>query len=283
MNESDLIRARYEELVRAWRTLRLCTREALSAALADYRIFFAYNSGRIENAAITYHDTREVFENGKAVSFTGEVRTLFEIQNQKECHELLLDAFGEGRTLDAELVLETHRTLTQGTYDERRWMRGERPGSYKRHDYVVGIAEVGSPPEAAARDVAELVEEVGIINPKNALTVAAYFHASFEAIHPFADGNGRVGRALSNFLLVANDHPPVIVYDEDKLAYYGALAVFDEEGDLAPMLDFLRAEAVKTWKAGLRHVPMPGDSAPRDGGLAHGVPRDGGLAHGRTP
>ena len=50
-----------------------------------------------------------------------------------------------------------------------------------------------------------------------------------------------------NHLLVMNDHPPIIVYDEDKLAYYGAMQVWDDEGDLAPMLDFLRAEAVKTW------------------------------------
>ena len=77
--------------------------------------------------------------------------------------------------------------------------------------------------------------------------VAAYFYLAFEGIHPFADGNGRVGRALMNYALVTNDHPPLIVYDEDKLAYYGAMQVWDDEGDLAPILDFLRAEAVKTW------------------------------------
>jgi len=54
----------------------------LAGALSDYRIYFAYNSGKIENPSITYRDTREVFENGRAVSFTGDVRTLFEIQNQ---------------------------------------------------------------------------------------------------------------------------------------------------------------------------------------------------------
>ena len=77
--------------------------------------------------------------------------------------------------------------------------------------------------------------------------VAAFFHLALEGIHPFADGNGRVGWALMNYLLVTNDHPPLIVYDEDKLAYYGAMQVWDDECDLAPILDFLRAEAVKTW------------------------------------
>ena len=250
MSELDFIRARYDAIVASWRAFLPLDREALAALLAEYRVYFAYNSGRIENASITYHDTREVFESGRAISFTGDVRTLFEIQNQKECHELLLDAFARNRSLDEALVLEVHRALTQGTYDERRWRRGERPGAYKLHDYVVGPSQTGSMSDAVSRDVADLVEETAVITPKNALTAAAYFHASFEAIHPFADGNGRVGRALANYLLVMNDHPPIIIFDEDKLAYYGALQVFDEEDDLAPMLDFLRAEAVKTWKTG---------------------------------
>ena len=73
---------------------------------------------------------------------------------------------------------------------------------------------------------------------------------AFEAIHPFADGNGRVGRALANYLLVSYGHPPIIIFDEDKMAYYGAMQVWDAEGDLKPMLDLLRAETVKTWRKG---------------------------------
>ena len=247
MNANDAIVRRYDELVASWRHDLPVTRDELAGALSDYRIYFAYNSGKIENPSITYHDTREVFENGRAVSFTGNVRTLFEIQNQKECNELLLDAFAANRVIDESLVLEVHRTLTQGTCDERRWARGERPGMYKVHDYVVGVKGVGSSPNAVASDVRELLNELGAVTPANALTGAAYFHLAFEGIHPFADGNGRVGRALMNHLLVTNGHPPIIVYDEDKLAYYGAMQVWDDEADLAPMLDFLRAEAVKTW------------------------------------
>ena len=235
MNEMDALWERYDATVREWRCLRIDSRKALAAALAEYRIYFAYNSGRIENPAISY---------------TGDVRTLFEIQNQKECHELLLDAFAQQRSIDEALVLEVHRTLTQGTYDERRWERGERPGMYKLHEYVVGASEAGSPPQAVAGDIESLVEELSAATPANVLTVASYFHAVFESIHPFADGNGRVGRALSNYLLVTNQHPPIIVYDKDKLAYYGALQVFDGEGDLSPMIDFLCAETVKTWLKG---------------------------------
>ena len=250
MEENRLVQERYERVVSAWRRQEIRARAQLAAVLSDYRVYFAYNSGKIENADVTYHDTREVFENGRAVGFTGDVRTLFEIQNQKECHELLLDAFASKRALDEELVLEVHRTLTQGTYDERRWSRGERPGAYKLHDYVVGISQVGSTPGTVAHDVADLIAELDVVTCRNVLTAAAYFHAACEAIHPFADGNGRVGRALSNYLLVTHDHPPAIIYEEDRMAYYGALRLWDEEADLAPMIDFLQAETVKTWPKG---------------------------------
>lgn len=247
MGAEVAILRRYNEILESWRSRLPQTRAELETLLVDYRVYFAYNSGRIENDAITYHDTREIFENGRVVAFTGDVRTLFEIHNQRECSEMLLDAFDVRRPISEALVLEVHRTLTQGTYDERRWEKGERPGAYKVNDYVVGLNQVGSPASSVSQDVNDLIEELSLVKAGNVLTAAAYFHLAFEAIHPFADGNGRVGRVLMNHLLVLNEHPPIIVFDEDKLAYYGAMQVWDEEEDLTPMVDFLRAETVKTW------------------------------------
>lgn len=240
--------AAYEQIVAHWRGIGIVSREDLASALEGYRVGFSYNSGRIENRNITYHDTREVFENGRAVGYTGDVRTLFEIQNLKECHELMLDSFAERAPIDQPLVLAFHRTLTQGTYDARRWEQGERPGAYKRHDYVVGIRETGCAPKEVPDAIQALLEELSIADERNILTVAAYFHVAFEGIHPFADGNGRCGRALTNYLLVLHGHPPITVYDEDKLAYYGAIELWDAEGELEPMKRFLKAEAVKTWR-----------------------------------
>ena len=69
----------------------------------------------------------------------------------------------------------------------------------------------------------------------------------FENIHPFADGNGRVGRTLLNYWLMINDYPPAIVYEEDRRAYYDALQDYDEQEDLTPLVQFLEAQTVKTW------------------------------------
>ncbi len=78
-------------------------------------------------------------------------------------------------------------------------------------------------------------------------TVAAYFHANFESIHPFADGNGRVGRTLVNYYLLINNKKPLVVYNEDKNIYYDCLEKYDVEENLDPLIEFLKYEQQKTW------------------------------------
>ena len=243
----DVLTSQYNRMIASWRGKHIASDVDLDRELSAYRIRYAYNSGRIENQSITYHDTREVFENGALVGYSGDVRSLFEIQNLKRSYDFMIDAFGRAARIDESMVLEWHRVLTEGTYDERRWRMGERPGSYKRNAYVVGAMDAGLPPEAVGEGVRSLLAELDAATPDNILTVAAYFHASFEAIHPFADGNGRCGRELMNYLFVTHGHPPIIVFDDDKLSYYGAMEVWDAEGDLEPMKLFLKAELVKTW------------------------------------
>ena len=248
-----------------WQAWHVTTAEDLDLRLDSFRILFAYHSGKIENEEISYHDTREIFENGKVVGYTGSPRSLFEQQNQKTCYEFLRRKIPEKEPLSIPLIREIHRVLTEGTYDEQRYVvNEERPGDFKKHDYVTGIHEVGSYPDEVEEDLTELLDEVNTIGQKDPLKAGAYFHARFENIHPFADGNGRVGRTLLNYWLMINDYPPMIIYEEDKKEYYSVLQQYDEQETLEPLVSFLEEQTVKTWNRDMR---LSQNEAPQRKGL----------------
>ena len=238
----------YEKAVALWKRKNITNDAELAEALNGHSIAFAYHSGKIENDNITYNDTREIFDHDGVTSYTGDIRTLFEIRNAKEANELLLTAFNSKRPVDETLIKEFQYKLTQNTYDTRRWQLGERPGEYQHHDFITGKNEIGAPPEDVAEELSELVSEMNEVTENNALTAAAYFHAKFENIHPFADGNGRTGRIVMNYILLLNNHPPVIVFEEDRKAYYTALEAWDEKQELDPLIAFLKDQTAKTWQ-----------------------------------
>ena len=121
----------YVKAVELWQNKKITTDAELAEALNGHSVAFAYHSGKIENDKVTYHDTREIFEHDGVTSYTGDLRTLFEIRNAKEANEYFLSAFNKRLPLSEKLIKDFQRLLTQNTYDTRRWQIGERPGSIK--------------------------------------------------------------------------------------------------------------------------------------------------------
>ena len=238
----------YDLALRLWQKRNIKNDAELAEALNGHSIAFAYHSGKIENENITYHDTREIFEHDGVTSYTGDLRTLFEIRNAKEANELFLTSFNERRAIDETLVKEFQFKLSNNTYDTRRYQLGERPGEYKKHDYVTGREEVGASPEDVADEMNELLSEIEDIDDEKALTAAAYFHAKFENIHPFADGNGRTGRLLMNYFLVLHNHPPIVIHEEDRREYFEALEAWDAKQEIDLLIKFLKDQCEKTWQ-----------------------------------
>ena len=249
---------RYQKAVALWQRRQIRTDAELAEALNGHSVSFAYHSGNLENAHITYNDTREIFDHDGVTSYTGDLRTLFEIRNAKDANELFLQAFCERRALDEQLVKEFQKCLTQNTYDTRRYQLGERPGAYKRHDYVTGKNEIGAAPEDVPEEMRELLDELHGIPADRLLRAAAYYHVKFENIHPFADGNGRTGRITMNYFLVLNGHPPITIHQENRKAYYTTLEAWDERQELLPMESFLIEQTVKTWARQIERAEAKG-------------------------
>ncbi len=248
----------YFEIADWWKSLDEAERELYLTE--SFPPLFSYHSGKIENSEITYHDTRQIFDNGRIVGYTGDVRTVYEINNLKASWETALSLIADRRAVDTDTLLRLHETLTFGTYDEDRWAGGERPGTFKKGDY--GVADdVGYSPAESPTAVTELLDELQPVfagayspSPHNALVSSCYAHAKLVEIHPFSDGNGRTARLLQNICLIASDLPPVVFREPNRLAYFGALDQFHEDADLNGLLDLTQAESIHVWQ---RHACVP--------------------------
>lgn len=237
----------YEKIIAFWQGKNIVTAADLEEAFNGHVVAFAYHSGNIENSNVTYHDTREIFEHDGVSSYTGDLRTLYEIRNSKIANNYFFEAFSKRASLDEVFIKELQKRLTMNTYDTLRWQKGERPGAYKKGDYVTGRNETGAAPEDVAEKMQELLEDIKDVPNGKALIGAAFFHAKFENIHPFSDGNGRTGRLAMNYFLVLHNHPPVIIHQEDREQYFNVLEAWDSEQDLEPLIVFLKEQTVKTW------------------------------------
>lgn len=222
----------YEDVVALWQSQTLTEEE-----IRDFDILFAYHSNAIGNPQITYQATKEIYETGSVKNYTGDLRTLIEIENQKYLMEFLSVKSANKEPLSVELVKDVHRKLMDRCYDDDIYREGERAGAFKKD--ACGVRE-------ELEDVCATVkqEEGGDV-----LRAVAYFHLNFEKIRPFADGNGRVGGVLMNYYLMIHNYPPVIIFLEDKDRYFQELYTFDATGKVEGFIDFLKDQAVKTWEA----------------------------------
>ena len=240
----------YTEILQWWITNNIDNSTQLKVMLNHFNVLFAYHSGNIENDQIQYHQTREIFENGKIIGFTGNLRTINEIQNMKHCRDYIYSIYDAKQPITLDIIKKVNYELCKYTLDEQRYVvNGERAGELKKHDYVIGLNDSGSSPENTKYDLQELLDELyeHTFKSIDTLTKAAYFHARFENIHPFSDGNGRTGRTLLNYYLLTQNHPPLIIYTEDKMAYYSALESYDQDETIEPLKKFLKVETIKTW------------------------------------
>ena len=184
------------------------------------QISMAFNSNRIEGSSLDEEQTRYIYETRSLVGFA-LVNDIVETTNHFKAFDAMLDHVGQPIT--SAVMKEYHRILKTGTADAENDQFAV--GDWKRYGNVVGNVET-TPHAEVNSAITQLLADFPQ-NPQFHHLVK--FHHDFEAIHPFQDGNGRVGRLLLFEQCLANDILPFVVLDREKAFYYQGLDRFTEE------------------------------------------------------
>ena len=189
------------------------------------QIDLTYNSNHIEGSRLTHDQTRYIFETN-TIGITDEsvnVDDIIETTNHFRCIDLIIDRAEE--RLSEKYIKELHYILKSGTSDHRKdWFA---VGDYKKLPNEVGGRDTALPEEVADKMKVLLTEYNG--KEKKTFEDILDFHVKFERIHPFQDGNGRVGRLIMFKECLKYNIVPFIIEDNLKMFYYRGLKEWDNE------------------------------------------------------
>ena len=189
------------------------------------QIDLTYNSNHMEGSRLTHEQTRYIFETNTIGISEDVVNTddIIETTNHFRCIDMIIDS--ANRELSEHFIKELHRTLKSGTSDSRKsWFR---VGDYKKLPNEVGGMETTKPKDVE-KEIRKLLSDY---NKKSDISLDDIidFHYRFERIHPFQDGNGRVGRLIMFKECLKNNICPFIIGDRDKMFYYRGLKEWERE------------------------------------------------------
>lgn len=189
------------------------------------QIDLTYNSNHMEGSRLTRNQTRYIFETN-TVGVENEVLNVddvIETVNHFHCIDLVIDHADD--ILSEKFIKKLHLTLKNGTSDSRKdWVA---VGEYKKIPNEVGGMDTALPEEVADK-MKTLLKEYNVIKKKT-LEDILDFHVKFERIHPFQDGNGRVGRLIMFKECLKHNIVPFIIEDNLKLFYYRGLKEWDNK------------------------------------------------------
>ncbi len=189
------------------------------------QIDLTYNSNHIEGSRLTHDQTRYIFETN-TIGIENEavnVDDILETANHFRCIDMVIDKARSALT--EKFIKELHAVLKTGTSDSRKdWFN---VGEYKKLPNEVGGRDT-TLPENVAAEMETLLETYNALPSKSFEDIVA-FHVAFERIHPFQDGNGRIGRLILFKECLKYNIVPFILEDDLKLFYYRGLKEWDQE------------------------------------------------------
>ena len=198
------------------------------------QITFAYNTNHIEGSRLTEDQTRYIYETNTLLAekdSVTDIDDILETANHFKLVDYMLDI--ADKKLTEDIIKEFHKILKEGTSDSRKdWFI---VGDYKKLSNEVGGLKT-TEPKNVERDMKKLLEWYDSLKEVTIKEIIE-FHAIFEKIHPFQDGNGRVGRIIAFKECLKNNIVPFIILDKDKLYYYRGLKEYQNKTEKGYLID----------------------------------------------
>jgi len=207
----EQIKVEYREIIKRF------TKKQIKDILDRFTVNFTYESNAIEGNSLTLKDVILILGEN-IVPKDKDLREVYETRNTREAHELL---FNNKIKINMRDIIKLQEVIVKDT--------GVSISFKKLPNYITMRNLKTTPPEKVEKEMNKLLgwyeENKNKIHP---LRLASEFHARFEAIHPFEDGNGRTGRVLLNAILLEYGYPPLIIRKTARVAYFSSLEAFDK-------------------------------------------------------
>ncbi len=198
------------------------------------QIMFAYNTNHIEGSKLTEDQTRYIYETNTILfesDTVASVDDILETANHFKLVDYMLEIANED--LNEDMIKEFHKILKEGTMDSRKeWFN---VGDYKKLANEAGNMKTSSPKQTP-KDMKKLMEWYNSL-ANVTINEIIEFHARFEKIHPFQDGNGRIGRIIAFKECLKNNIVPFVIMDKDKLFYYRGLKEYQNKIEKGYLID----------------------------------------------
>ncbi len=192
-------------------------------------VSFTYNTTSIEGNTIPLSGVRKILNEDNATLKNKTLREIYDLRNTKNTFFSILNK----TEFNLELITDVHKQLMKDI-DERT--------EFRNFDIRVTKSHFDSTPYFRIyKEMDELFDWYNK-SKEHPFVKAVIFHHRFERIHPFADGNGRTGRILFNFMLLKFNYPPIVITKKNRDKYLDALSVADKKDDYNPLISFLISE-----------------------------------------
>ncbi|MFH1129234.1 MAG: Fic family protein [Patescibacteria group bacterium] len=180
-----------------------------------------YNSNAIENSTLTLEETEKILLQIDLERYITE-REIFEAKNLARVVSYI-DKKSKEQELNLEVILLLHKMLISN-------IRDDVAGRFRKNDEYVRVGNHIAPnPKEVIDRLEKMLVEYNATSHENIIKRIARLHLTFEYIHPFVDGNGRIGRVINNYLLIREGFVPINIKFIDRKKYYDAFKEFDDK------------------------------------------------------